>query len=179
MNFPLSRTFLLVSWEFGIADAHCICFLGNFRTAFSQKTSWLNLLNLNLKKCNKEQSKEITTKNEKVVPFTCAIHFTFSPRHHLKPYHMRIIWVLPSYESTSFTVTMHVFHSNNSCLKLLLLLWMTLIWKEQQTKIFDQWFNLLQWISKEISGVRFLWTKYFRKETAKLLKKNSAKVFNI
>ena len=46
------RTFLLAPWEFKLADVHCICFLKNFRTAFSQKTCWLKVLNLNLKKCN-------------------------------------------------------------------------------------------------------------------------------
>ena len=72
------RSFLLVPWEFEIADVHCIRFLKNFRTAFSQKTSWLNLLNLSLKKM--QQSKAITTKNQKVVSFiSCAIHFIF---HH-------------------------------------------------------------------------------------------------
>ena len=47
------RTFLLVPWEFKVADVHCICFLKNFRTAFSQKTCSLKLLNLNLKNATK------------------------------------------------------------------------------------------------------------------------------
>ena len=86
------RTFWLVPWEFKIADVHVFVFLKKIRTAFSQKTSWLNLLNLNLKKM--QQSKEITTKNQKVVSFiSSAIHFIFSPRYQLKSYHMRIIQV--------------------------------------------------------------------------------------
>ena len=34
LNFPLSRTFLLVPWEFEMADVHCVYFASPSRTVF-------------------------------------------------------------------------------------------------------------------------------------------------
>ena len=64
-------------------------------------------------------------------------------------------WPFLTYFLITFSfLVQYLFHSNISRWKLLLLLqfkWCNLK-RTTETKMFDQWFNLLKWISKEILG---------------------------
>ena len=97
-------------------DVHCICFLRNFRTENLTENLLIKAFKFEPQKV--QQSKEITTKNQKVVSFiSCVINFIFSPRHQLK-YANRYHFV--SLNTIFSFLGQHLFHSNISRWKLLL-----------------------------------------------------------